>query len=288
MSIILDALRKSEAARRRHQAPELFAEMPDRAPAPRAHARWPMRATAGIAALGIAALGIGALAFALWLTTRTTTPSSTAPSTAQAQTTPGAETVDVAGIDSASVATNADPTRDIGAAPNRSDTRAPPFEAPNGSSASQIPMPPTQAGRAPAVVPPPADDAARTVDAPVAAALPPTPRASPAPAQTSATTTSREAPAAAPAADTAQPAFRSPGNDAPMALGDLDAETRKQLPPLKLSMHMWHDEPARRFVILDGQRLREGDVIGDVVVRRITRDGATLSWRGTALKIEWR
>ena len=73
-----------------------------------------------------------------------------------------------------------------------------------------------------------------------------------------------------------------------MALSDLDTETRKQLPPLKLSMHMWHDVPTQRFVILDGRRLREGDLIGDVVVQRITRDGATLSWRGTALKVEWR
>ena len=53
-------------------------------------------------------------------------------------------------------------------------------------------------------------------------------------------------------------------------------------------MHVWHDTASQRFVILDGQRLREGDVIGEVVVERITRDGATLSWRGTALKIEWR
>lgn len=97
-----------------------------------------------------------------------------------------------------------------------------------------------------------------------------------------------------PAAASPQPASpppttsRIPQSDDPLALADLDSGTRKQLPPLKLSMHVWHDTASQRFVILDGQRLREGDVIGEVVVERITRDGATLSWRGTALKIEWR
>jgi general secretion pathway protein B len=87
---------------------------------------------------------------------------------------------------------------------------------------------------------------------------------------------------------TAPAAFRSPQSDAPLAVADLDAGARQQLPPLKLSMHVWNEAPAQRFVILDGQRLREGDVIGEVVVERITRDGAQLSWRGTALKLEWR
>jgi general secretion pathway protein B len=283
MSIILDALRKSEAARRRHQAPELFAEMHERAPAPRAPVGWPRWAMVG----GVA-LGVGALAFAVWFASRTTTPDIDPREAADVDATPS--------VDSAA---NVDPTGDDSASAPPVEAHAPPFEAPNGSSAPQMPMPATQAGHAPPVVPPSAvadapaittttpASAAPSVAPSVAAPLPAPPRAAP-PASTPTTTGSRDAAAAAPVVETPPPAFRSPGNETPMALSDLDAETRKQLPPLKLSMHMWHDVPMQRFVILDGRRLREGDVIGDVVVQRITRDGATLSWRGTALKIEWR
>jgi general secretion pathway protein B len=73
-----------------------------------------------------------------------------------------------------------------------------------------------------------------------------------------------------------------------LALGDLAPEQRKALPPLKLSMHMWNDDAARRFVILDGNRLGEGDRIGDAVVTAITRDGVQLDWNGVALKIPLR
>ena len=73
-----------------------------------------------------------------------------------------------------------------------------------------------------------------------------------------------------------------------ISLADLDSATRKLLPPLKLSMHLWNETPAQRFVILDGQRLREGDLLGELVIERITRDGAVLAWRGGQLRIELR
>ena len=53
-------------------------------------------------------------------------------------------------------------------------------------------------------------------------------------------------------------------------------------------MHLWNETPARRFVILDGQRLREGDLLGELVIERITREGAVLAWRGGQLQIELR
>ena len=80
------------------------------------------------------------------------------------------------------------------------------------------------------------------------------------------------------------PAAAAPRDDA-MRLSDLDPEQRKALPPLKLSMHMWNDDPAQRFVILDGNRLREGDRIGDAVVTAITVDGVVLDWNGRKLKL---
>ena len=73
-----------------------------------------------------------------------------------------------------------------------------------------------------------------------------------------------------------------------MRLSDLGTEERQQLPALKLSMHMWNDTPAQRFVILDGQRLGEGDRIGDAVVEQITRDGAILAWNGRRLRVSMR
>ena len=42
MSFILDALRKSEAARRRSEAPDLFATMPDAVAPVRARTQWPL------------------------------------------------------------------------------------------------------------------------------------------------------------------------------------------------------------------------------------------------------
>ena len=43
---------------------------------------------------------------------------------------------------------------------------------------------------------------------------------------------------------------------------DLGNDERKQLPPLKLSMHMWNDASSERFVIIDGTRLGVGDHLG--------------------------
>ncbi|RFP59434.1 hypothetical protein D0Y53_10730 [Luteimonas weifangensis] len=73
--------------------------------------------------------------------------------------------------------------------------------------------------------------------------------------------------------------------DAPLSLSALSVEERRALPPLKLSMHLWNPDPARRFVILDGQRAGEGDRIGDAVVVAIARDGVLLDWNGRRLRL---
>ncbi|MFY2763689.1 general secretion pathway protein GspB [Arenimonas sp. MALMAid1274] len=65
------------------------------------------------------------------------------------------------------------------------------------------------------------------------------------------------------------------------SVASLPAADRAQLPPLKLSMHVYSDTPAQRFVILDGQRLAEGAApTAGVVVEEIRRDGLVLSING--------
>ena len=241
MSFILDALRKSETARRRNEAPDLFATMPS-APEPmRARAQWPMGA--------LAVVGVLSLIAALWLFAER------APSTAPR-----------------------DPKNDVAA--NIGAT--------------------TPAEASPIVVQPPATVAA--MPAPIANTVPGSPVASrpspPAPAlspPTSDITPTRDLPAAleplivpplAPPITPAIPPTTLPASDQMVSLSDLDPGSRRQLPPLKLSMHLWNETASQRFVILDGQRLKEGDVLGDIVIERITRDGAVLVWRGSRLKME--
>jgi general secretion pathway protein B len=59
MSFILDALRKSEAARRRSEAPDLFAAMPQPPEPGRARRAWPLWVASGI--------GVLSLMLAIWL-----------------------------------------------------------------------------------------------------------------------------------------------------------------------------------------------------------------------------
>ena len=51
---------------------------------------------------------------------------------------------------------------------------------------------------------------------------------------------------------------------------------------------MWNDDSARRFVILDGHRLGEGDMLGDVTIESITRDGVIVNWQGSRLRVDMR
>lgn len=69
-------------------------------------------------------------------------------------------------------------------------------------------------------------------------------------------------------------------------LADLAAADRASLPPLKLTMHVFADDPASRFVILDGRRLGEGAMVADgIVLRGIDRDGVVIEARGRALRL---
>lgn len=53
-------------------------------------------------------------------------------------------------------------------------------------------------------------------------------------------------------------------------------------------MHMWDEDPARRFVIIDGTRRAEGDRVGEAVVGQITADSVLLDWNGLRLRLSLR
>lgn len=234
MSFILEALRKSEAARRRSETPDLFSAMHD-APAPARERR-----NAPVWIVGV--VGVLSLGVATWLVLqREPTPSELAPAPVQAQ-------------------------------PAPLDTQV-------AAPAASPPVPVTLPAPPPAPVastPPPTPPIATPTPAPAAIATAPvaSPRLVPPPAESL-----PEPPPPRPSASR---------GDAPMALSELDAGSRKQLPALKMSMHMWNQDAARRFVILDGQRLGEGDLIGEAQVEAITRDGVILNWQGARLRLDTR
>jgi general secretion pathway protein B len=216
MSLILEALRKSEAERRRGVTPNVYAELP---PSPRTR-------PTGIPTWAWLLFAGAVLLIALWLV-RGTTPLTPAVEPVAASTTP----------------------------------KPKPATLPPVSRLSPVPA------AAPAVVSKPvAPPQAVSVTAPPqAAVIEPAPRATP------------------PLAATV--AVAAPVDTGTLQLSDLSVAERKALPTLKLSMHMWNDDPAQRFVILDGNRLHEGDRIGDAVVTAITADGVVLDWNGRRLKL---
>jgi general secretion pathway protein B len=53
------------------------------------------------------------------------------------------------------------------------------------------------------------------------------------------------------------------------------------LPELHMSLHAYDADASRRFILLNGMRLREGDALPDGLrVEQITDGGAILNWRG--------
>ena len=242
MSLILEALRKSEAERRRGAAPSLYAEMPPApATASRFGSRWPLW-------VGLAAL----LPVAAWITYG------------------GVRSAPVAATVNQPVAASS-----AALAPVRH------FEARMIPPAAQPPLPPstdkalvakTDSRAAPQPVP--SDDEPQSA-ADLAASI-----ASRAQADAR---RDHDAVADAAVAPVAPSASTSPGR--PLSLSDLSTDERKALPPLKMSMHLWNADASQRLVIIDGDRLHEGDRVGNAVVTGILSDGVLLDWNGRQLKL---
>lgn len=283
MSLILEALRKSEAERRRGLPPDLHAELPPPAPVPRG-LPWP--------AVWWGLAGAVALASVAWWGVRGRAPSPSANETPQrAIAAPGAAAQRAAQPASlqpppspapppptptpARAASDAVPiaSEATAAAPRTAavETRASMPAAVRGPGASG--QRPGATGQGPGELSAPAPQAAvPAAPAPRPGSGPPVSAATPAPAPANATTPSGAA--AAP-----------PAGARVLALAELDPGTRSALPPLKLSMHLWNADRTRRFVILDGQRLGEGDRIGEASVVSIERDGVLLDWHGRGIRV---
>ncbi|MFT3896689.1 MAG: general secretion pathway protein GspB [Thermomonas sp.] len=219
MSLILEALRKSEAERRRGEMPDLRAELPPPASARRSSLRHALPWIVALAAIGIAAM--------LWLHPWSRDAATTASAPLPAPTTTPSEGVRL------------QPRPQVPAAP-RTETpriaeREPPKPQPVAPVATPVP--------APEPTPRPAVEAT------------PTP---------------------------------APSAEAETTVGALPADLRKALPPLQLSMHLWDPDPAKRFVILDGERRVEGDSVGPMQIRRIDADGVLFDWQGRAVRLPLR
>ena len=208
MSLILEALRKSEAERRRGQAPDVAVELsPAPVPARINLARWlwPVLALVTL----FAALPV----LAIWWATRTPAASDPAPA-------PVAAPVEA---------------RRVLATPE--------------------------------------------VDAPIVVPRSPPPSATaPTPAAVAEIATPLPAPPPLPVAVPPMPAPPTPAPQAaPVAVG---------MGGVKLSMHLWNDDPARRFVVLNGQRMTEGERNGDLLLVEILRDGVLVERDGQRARID--
>ncbi|GAA5080559.1 general secretion pathway protein GspB [Lysobacter panacisoli] len=238
MSLILDALRKSEAERRRGQVPDLHAELPpiSQVAPPRrrlAHAWW----IAG--ALLLAAAGV--LVASRW-------PAG----------------MPIAATPPAPAATPADTIASSGPPPAQVPVEPPLIQTPPEAVAIVTgppvrPAPPPTSPTSPAVAPaaPPAPEPIDTMPIP-----PPTVASAPPP-----------------------PASASDATAPPLRVADLSAGEREQLPPLKISMHMWGPTPEQRFAIIDGTRVGQGDRVGAAVVAEIAADGVILDWQGRRIAL---
>ena len=67
----------------------------------------------------------------------------------------------------------------------------------------------------------------------------------------------------------------------PPALAELAESFRQSLPPLELTVHVYSESPAQRFVFVNGRRYREGQQISEgPLLESIQPRGVILKWKG--------
>ncbi len=143
-----------------------------------------------------------------------------------------------------------------------------------------------------AAVPTPATANPNTPAVPVATAQPPINRAPPPPVAAAPAAPPAAAPpaqqanvaAAQPNAAPAKPADAPPPVAAAPAVPqyyELAYAVRKDIPQFNLSMHVFAPDAAARFIVVDGERKVEGDTVKEgLVLREVRTDGIILEFRG--------
>lgn len=157
----------------------------------------------------------------------------------------------------------------VAAVPPKENVAAPaPAPATTAPKASPAPVPPVAAPE-----PPKAAAVAPAAKQPAAAAAAPSqPAEAPSRAPKSSATIGLTPPPPAPAPNSATTGVQ------PYA--ELPFSTRKSLPELKLSMHVYAADPSHRFVVLNDSRLIEGEKTNDdIFVREIRPDGVVLEFQ---------
>ncbi|MEZ5439855.1 MAG: general secretion pathway protein GspB [Lysobacterales bacterium] len=313
MSLILEALRKSEAERQRGMPPRLDSPM-----------LRPIRRRQRLAP-GLALLVLG-VPVAGWFVYRgmgpeVDTPSETTVGDVALQSLNDADAASAAPADLPPPAPQSSPTTQLAAAsgnpsaavtaPAAAVNRMPAGEAigasngqaGGGSFASELSLPPSMRPHTPSLE---SAEAAPRVSEPVArpsepvaaasvaaqsvpsAASPAVPApstpvvvAAPAPPATSPQQVAM-APAPAPVAAPPVAAPAAPAVVVPM-IYELDFSIRRDIPKMDMSMHVYSADPTARFIVVNGKRFGEGDQPEtEVQLREIRRDGAVLVFRGTA------
>lgn len=268
MSLILEALKKSEAERRLGHVPGLMT--PSARPMGKTGRTWLPGFLLGLA---VAVLVMAALAGWWWADRSGPTPEVAATSASAVAdapplpATPATQDTAMAAEVSPAPSAPVTPTQRPTTTPAQVIARAPLPQDPEfaGTERESVAVP---AGAIP--LPPPV-----AVSAPTAA----TPAPAPAPApQTTPTPVVSAAPSGPDMAAARPPA--EPLEAVPLLAMLLPAQ-REGLPPLRLSMHVYDADPAARFVLIDGRRYRQGDAISDgLVVDAIRPDGALIARGG--------
>ena len=62
-----------------------------------------------------------------------------------------------------------------------------------------------------------------------------------------------------------------------LALAALPAAARREFPQLEFSTHVYADDPALRAVVVNGQRLTEGNSLGTLYLNEITENGVVFA-----------
>lgn len=85
----------------------------------------------------------------------------------------------------------------------------------------------------------------------------------------------------------AEPMRAEPEEGEVMSYWQLPQTWRSEMPEFKLTVLVYAEDPEERFVLLNGERLREGDEIeGGVVLEEIRRSGAVFSYRSRQFMVK--